>query len=304
MTLILPSLLQTKLGGTSWDSHYPAWWGKQGYDAWGQEDSHQDWLSRTTDIPDIKQFLEVVHPTDATHWLNVNGFFLWHQPHAADVDKFDVDRREVWLRCIGYFVNKSEATYFVQWATNADLQGGLHGSSDLHGVFVGEYGWSPAFRHSNEPSDINPKLLSTSDWQRSIRPASQTYHSGISSFDCSVDESMDLLLPHNDFTDHLGLKWHGVAADFLDEQGKLAAFEPAVHQNGPTTLLLRKDLVEQFLAEQNKALVWIVEGEKWIIGGQSTHEFRGALKILGVYQHTDQGVDGQPRFQFDPPRGS
>ena len=62
-----------------------------------------------------------------------------------------------------------------------------------------------------------------------------------------MEDSYSLHLPHNDFIGHLRLEWSCNGADYLDETGALAAFDPNAHDNGPTALLLRKDLLERYL---------------------------------------------------------
>ena len=289
-------------GGTSWGPHTSAWWGEGEYAAWEPEIGHLDWLSRNEDIPEIKQFLQIVHPKDGTSWLNVHGYLDWRQPHSADVDPFDVVRREIWISCIGYFIKDTDLEAFSEWAFSADT---FHltnsGSMDLFGVFIGEYGWSPAYKYFDSSDDRQPGAFHASGWSRFIRPASRSYHAGVSSFDCSADDSMNLLLPHHDFVERLGLKWNGAGLEYMDQDGNLGAFDPTSHDKGPTAFLLREDLVERYLADEGLALCWVVFGEKWVIGERSSREFHGALKIRGVYYLTAQGLDGQLRFQPDLP---
>ena len=93
-TLTLLALLKTTLGGTSWGPNNPSWWGNERYDAWDEGVSHQDWLSNCENLPDIEGLLEVVNPADGTRWFNVNGSFLWRQPHPADEEPYDRNRKE------------------------------------------------------------------------------------------------------------------------------------------------------------------------------------------------------------------
>ena len=76
---------------------------------------------------------------------------------------------------------------------------------------------------------------------------------------------------------------------------------PTANDDGPTALLLREYLVKQYIADEGLTLCSVVMGEKWVIGGQSNRGFHGALKIQGVYRLTDQGPDGQLRFQIEIP---
>ena len=289
-------------GGTSWGSHTPAWWGKEPYEYWDERVDHGQWMSRTNDIPEIKSALEVVHPIDGTHWLNVYGHFVWQQPHSADVSPYDVERREIAFTCIGYFIKETELEAFTEWSKNAEsVQLTSPGAGDLFGVYIGEYGWAPAFEYSDASMDDEAAPVETSGWQGFVRPATRSYHAGISSFDCSADDSMNILLPHDHFIGCLGLKWDAVRCTYLDEKGELGAFDPTIHESGPTALLLRKDLVNGYLDDQGLKLCWVILGEKWVLGGLLNREFHGRLKMSGVFQHTDQGPSGNLCFQTDTP---
>jgi hypothetical protein len=68
-----------------------------------------------------------------------------------------------------------------------------------------------------------------------------------SGFDCSIDESYTLRLPTSELVAGLRLGWSGNGADYLDAAGQLAAFDPTTHTNGPNALLLREDLLKEFL---------------------------------------------------------
>ena len=97
-------LLKSTPGGTSWGPHNRSWWGNEQYDTWDEGITHQDWLGNSKNLPDIKQLLEVVNPTDSTRWLNLNGNFLWRQPYSADEEPYDRIRRQLWIGVTSYFV--------------------------------------------------------------------------------------------------------------------------------------------------------------------------------------------------------
>ena len=107
--------LSSTPGGTSWGPHRPAWWGREQYDVWDEDVSHQDWIADSQRLPEIEKLLEVVNPNDRTLWLNVDGSFVWRQPHPADQEPYDHDRRELWIGLTGYFVRTEEAESFMSW---------------------------------------------------------------------------------------------------------------------------------------------------------------------------------------------
>ena len=291
-------ILESTPGGTPLGGHNSSWWGNEQYDAWDEGISHQDWLSNCEDLPNIECLLEVVNPTGGTRWFNVNGNFLWRQPHPADEESYDRNRRELWIGVTGYFVHAEDVSDFMAWAKTVDFWGRwMLEPPEGYRLYVGEYGWSPAFRH------MHPDCLEDEDWMRPqprdgeecpvlIQPASFTFLSESGGFDCSIEEGYSLHLPHQDFIGRLGLRWSGNGADFLDKNGELAAFDPTVHGDGPSALLLRKALLNEYLKDNGLALCWTIVGEKWSVGGDAIAEYRGHATMSGAYSYTGDKMEG------------
>ena len=301
--------LKSTPGGTSWGPSNLSWWGNERYDAWYEGVSHQDWLSNCENLPDIERLLEVVNPTDRTCWFNVNGSFLWREPHPADEEPYDRNRKELWIGVTGYFVRAEDVGYFMPWAETVDFWGRwMPEPPEGYRLYVGEYGWSPAFRH------MHPDCLEDEDWMRPkpregdgeecpvlIQPASFAILSESGGFDCSIEEGYSLHLPHQDFIGRLGLRWSGNGADFLDKSGELAAFDPTVHDDGPSALLLRKESLNGYLKANGLAFCWTIIGEKWGIGGDSRTEHRGYATISGAYSYLDGKLEGFLHYRKKSP---
>ena len=299
----LSCLLPSTTGGTSWDGHKPSWWGSWLYTDWDEQLRHWDWIEREDDIPDMRDLLSVERPSDGTRWLNVSGYFNCQQPHPADVEPYDVEQRDIWFICQGYFIHAKDADIFIDWAKNADFWGRwMPESSEIYNMFLGEYGWSPAFRYFNQPYyGIYGWTNPGNNCPTSVRPVLFEYNVGAQGFDCSVDESYTLRLPDHDIVKRLGLKWTRQGANFVDKEGRLAAFDPTAHEDGPTALLIREDLLKQYLSNEGLALCWTILGEKRVLGG-SRESYHGALRISGAYKYTDQGPQGFLNPLPDKPR--
>lgn len=99
-------------------------------------------------------------------------------------------------------------------------------------------------------------------------------------------------LPRAELIEPLGLRWTGIGGDFVDAAGVLAAFDPTVQASGPGALLLRKDLVNEFLIRKNLALCWIVIGEKEILSSGINERYYGRMSMSGAYTLTRQGITG------------
>ena len=75
----------------------------------------------------------------------------------------------------------------------------------------------------------------------------------------------------------------------MDPDGELVVFDPTVREVGPTALLMREDMLRQYLSEEGLELCWVVRGEKLVIGAGSGFKNYGVLNILGAYRYTPQG---------------
>ncbi len=300
--------LSSTLGGTSWGPQEPAWWAEEEYDRWNDESSHQDWLADRQGLPDIEELLEVEN--DGARWLNVAGSFVWRQPHPADQEPYDHARRELWIELTGYFVQAEEAESFLSWAKTVDFWGRWMPeapetySADL---YLGEYGWARPFEHklsnwSDSKDWSKPNSPDGKECPVEIRPAFFRYIAEDGGFDCSVEEHFSLRLPHHEFIRHLDLQPSSNRVDYADPNGNVAAFDPTVHEAGPTALLLNKEHLRKYLRERGLSLCWVMLGEKQVIGGYATHKFQGHLKMSGAYHLTEDGPKGFVNCDLNLPK--
>ena len=281
----------------------PSWWRKPSYPTWDESLSNSEWLGLTADVPSIPELLRPICPDDQSRWLNVNSFFLWAQPHPADVAPSDVERRELWLRCAGFFIRAEDVDGFMAWVRGADAAT-LNRCEvpELSRIHIGEHGWAPAFKHiedelDEDEMDAEGEPLEHSDRQGFMRPASVRYSSKSSDFDCSSETDTLVYLPHHDFIGRVGLKWCGTNAEFLDASGKLATFEPRPQGDEGHAFLIREDLLNRYLSENHLALCWVVQGEKNIIGGGRERVYEGRSTVTAVYRHTESDLEGNTVFE-------
>lgn len=256
----------------------------------------RDWMLRRDDVPDIADLIATCNPSKESNWLNLHGYLNWRQPHPADVEASDVDRRDFWLLFTAYFVRRGDAGTFMTWAEEVDFWGRwMPDVPEINNMFIGEYGWSPAFRYLSESDyGLNNWTRPGRDCPVSVRVAAVNCSCKPSDFDCSIVDSFTLQLPHHGFLEHLALTWTGQCADFVDDESGLAAFDPTAHDVGPTALLARDDLVRRYLEECNLELCWTVLGEKRVL--TRGMDYQGAMRISGAYTLQDQRPTGFLNF--------
>ena len=285
--------LRMARGGTSWDGHAPVWWCTSRYERWDEPRDPMKW-SIHGDLPKVEDLLSVTRPSDGTRWCNLDGHFAWKQPTPADQDSADSERREVWYICTGYLIRAKDADAFSKWAQGVDFWGRwMPDTPDFHGMFLGEHGWSPASRYFQQ------EYFGDEGWKHprndcpvKVRAAACRYLCERGGFDCSLDESYTLRLPATELLTGLQLRWNGNAADYVDTNEGLAAFDPTAEATGPSALLVREDLLLKFLGCAGLTICWAVLGEKRVLGAGLNPIHYPSLRMSGAYVLGSAGPRG------------
>ena len=275
------TLLATS-GDTGWGSEHSnlSWWTRADYTNWQEDASHQTWLETESDFPRIEGLLEVSRGDGQEKWLVADSQYTWRQLHSADVDPYDTPRRDLRIACNGYFVRREDVNDFNKWIKSTDfLKRRMPKSPKIYPseMYLGEYGWSPAFEKFKKSQDSSQNariwVNAESDDSFAAQPAAIGYIAESNTFDGSIENSYSLRLPNEDYIAGNALKWAGKGADFVNSQGDLVAFDPSVDEDGPGALLLRKDLLLDYLAQEGLALCWEVIVERIIVGdNHARHE--------------------------------
>ena len=291
-------------GESAW-SDTATWWAGPAYSKWDTLPDRAEWLDTREDLPDIRRILKVVHPSDGSRWVNVRAMRSWRQVELPDDDAYAMGRREVWIHATGFFVDAAVADEFVTWSLSAGWGNRrLPDAPQAHQLFLGEHGWSPAFAEALS-AILDDSRLALSDgaaYPAALRAAAVEYQVRKSEFDCSVRDNYSLHAPPPALIQALELRWSGQGVDFFDGSGNLAAFDPTAHEDGPPGLLLREELLVDYLERAGLALVWIVNGEKMVGPPGSEWRWDGFLQFFGAYVHTGEHFRGDIRFQLESPK--
>ena len=267
------------------DDHKPSWWAPSRYENWKDDLTHRDWVM-VEDVPDIETLLCTTNPADESRWINASGYFGWTSLHPADVEPSLVDRRIVWFACAAYILRVKDSEAFINWAKAKNFwDGSILEPPDFGDMFLGEYLWSPAFHSlSRSSADTYGRKNFEGNCPVQVRAMTYGYWKELGRSDCSGDGSYFLRLPDRDFVEHLGLRWFGSGTDYLDEDGRLAAFDPTTREEGARVLLIREDILKRYLSKNGLVFCWIISGERVVYRSQRLERGHhdGILNIRGV----------------------
>lgn len=289
-------------GGTSFRGHVASWRGSAHYDEWGDSLDHCDWVLKSDDLPNVEDLLVVTDKANGIRWLNGCGYFHWSQKPLDDHQWTDVERRELWYICTGYLIRATDAKSFLNWSETVDFSGRwMPDAPEVHRMFLGEHGWSPAsryFRNHHYEGWTEPGH----DCPVKIKTLAIKYLQEGTGFDRSVDEGFTLRLPAIELVTGLGIQWNGRDACFIDSAGNIVSQDPTTQADGPSALLLRIDLLEQYLDHHELTICWTVVGEKRLLSpGSGDGPYPPELRMSGAYLLSDGRAQGfLKRTLYDP----
>ena len=298
--------LRSLRGGTSWGGHAVSWWASVRYDSWGDPGRPRDWVLSADDLPRVEDLLVVNRPADGSRWVNARGFFSWQQQPPTDRESTDVERRELSYKCTGYLVREDETESFLRWAEGidfADLR--MPEAASAHYMFLGEHAWAPASHYLEQPYYGDDGWTQPTDGcPVRVRTVTREYLRETSGFDCSIEETYTLRLPGDDLVSGLGIRWSGRGADFLDGEDRIAAQDPTVHSEGPDAMLIRDDLLGEYLAREKLTICWAVLGEKRVLSpGLGTGPYHPSLRMSGAYALSEGRAVGFVKHMIDDLNG-
>ena len=271
------------------------WWRHEMEIASAAEVSHDEWLQRESDIPDQKQQLCFTTPDDGTNWIKLQGLDIWQTPIPSGYGRHEVHHREVWLWANGYLVSAADVEEFISWSKTVNFWNRwMPEPPEAYSsrLFFGELGWSYAFDallgdiampHQPQPTEGGRCPVP-------LQPAAFHYVAEGGGYDCSITNAYELHRPNSRLLKAMNLQWSGHAADFVDADGVLVAFDPSARDTGSSALLMREDDLKRFLNETGSALVWAMTGEKRAHGpGRLDAAWAGALQLSGAGAYTPDG---------------
>jgi hypothetical protein len=286
-----------------------AWWSPElPYGDWRSIATDAAWVAEESDLRPVEPLIAVRAP-DGRDFLVLETYREWTEAAPPGVERYDVERREIWYMLKSYLVKREDADALYEWGLQQNFFGRwMPESHEMTRVYFGELFWAPAFhyhstRHTGRPAWVGGDEDDDSRLPAPILVATDGYMCEQSTFDCSLDETVNVHLPAAEVVEWMGLQWRGKDGYFVDEQGAEIAFDPSVFEAGPGAVVIDRARLSEMLDRQGLAIVWTVLGEKRVLAPHGEH--RTAPVILsGCYRLHDGQIEGTIRVvERDAERG-
>lgn len=275
------------------------WWSPPlPYDDWRGVGSDAAWAAQASDLPPVEPLITVRRP-DGREFLVLETYREWTEPPPPGVERYDVERREIWYMVKSYLVKRADADAFYEWGIQQNFyQRWMPESHEMTRVFFGELFWAPAFHYHSTRHTGRPAWIGGDEDSRLPAPllvATDGYMCEQSTFDCSLDDTVNIQLPAAELVGWMGLTWRGKEGYFVNSQGANIAFDPSVFEAGPSAVVVDRAQLVEMLEAQGLALMWTVLGEKRVLIPHGGH--RTAPHIIGgFYRLANDRLEGGIRL--------
>jgi hypothetical protein len=271
----------------------PPFWACVSVASWGVGKPGKEWAKDLSDLPPVMSLMRLHDANTSTEWLNLSGYFEWKQPVTQYQVSEGDECRDLWVACDAHFIRTSDVLAVRNPAILRATGSCYNPSAGNYTIYLGELPWAEASDYFQQPyygDEGWAPIAKGVDLQ--VAPTTFKYMRETSGFDCSVADTFSLSLPHPDLLRGLGATWSGIAATYLDSDGKVVAFDPGASVNGPSGLLVRRDALDSFLERQQLAICWIVGGGKRAAEGAPRYHTIGERNFGGIFTYASGILEG------------
>ncbi len=268
------------------------WWIPHEYHNWKEE--VKTWKRRFDDFPPILELMTVTD-SNGVEWLNLDMHPDWREPKKLGEDTLNANGKRIWYDIGSWLVEPKDLRRMlkVDHVNNA-WRSWSPSVTTRYQVFSHEYYSSPAsifFKYTQYyGGDALPKELEDKDSRQRVALALGTtvnFH-WEEEYDCSKDEPISYRKPSSLLA--IGLKSSLKEGEYLNIDNEMVCFDPSVFETGPSCLLMRKDHVEKILKKSGLILVWIIQGEKQLLGNNHAEQPNLDHTVGGLYHMNAKGT--------------
>ena len=280
-----------------------AWWQPYNFPVVDITDfpEQQEFLWDERRLPDFQEFLQVADPVTHNQWSVLRGH--WHEDQKDLSSSPDQARLDCWFRINTVFVCKEDLELFSEEFKERRLSDPLIISvpTTNYEGFLGEYPWHPVYRHISGWQTYD--YFGKSNLPRYFSPVAEYgWEAGNADKDYSLEDSLSFYLPAKELAWSMGLRRTIDDNGSWENDDKVIFKDPSLMENGPSYALISSQHLDEWLNNEDLAILWLIGGEKQLFSHNSDRSY-GQLTFSVMYRLVD-GVPEGGIFKFrrtEPP---
>ncbi len=260
------------------------------YDNWDIENN--EWLKIISDLPDPLKLIN----HESLEWIMLDGYMEHIEQKKLGEEQYSIPQKQFWYRIKSFFVKEQDFDAIITWLSDKNLMSMLPHSSDRYELFNREYYWSPgyAFIEKDYYGGDQVKYIYDQENQRNVGEVIITMDSYLweAQYDFSKDGAIRLRKPCSILVNELKLNYQTNESYMYSNTGELICFDSSEGKTDHSCLYIKKRALYEFLLNKKHTIIWIVLGEKNIIGGHDTQKYGRWPVASGVYKIEEDKVVG------------
>jgi hypothetical protein len=274
------------------------WWAPQTYNFGSEHYDPAAWL-KANDALDSRSLLEVTRAANGRKWLVLWAYLGWWDKEHTGHD--DYPRRRYWHHVQSYLVPRDEARKCWEFLTSQPIHRSL--APDLctfRSGYVGEYPWGPTF--PAEIREIWDEVIAGTRRQRDVTMLPTAYQLRERyEYDCFSPYGRAPFVPAESLLVRPALSWRPESR-YVDGRERTVFECPTFTDGGPEALVVDKEHMVHWLAENGMRLVWATYGEKNYIDDAAVRKYFGRTEFSAAHHLVGRQVRSGPvRDVFLPP---
>jgi len=249
-----------------------------------------EWIRNLADLPNIFDILER-NDENQNAWLYLESHLTWKSPKPIGEDSYRGKRKDMFYQIRSYLVPTNQKSKMITYLETEGVYGRWlpEAGRGMANVYAYENYWSLASKETTGRED-EWKYLKNKQGKKTNLKLKVTTNNATGEFsEDKAGTKRQYLMPCEAIFEGMNLQYGSEDGYYYDKEGKIIAFaielNPFSYYNNIHGLIIRKDSLLTFLAENKLEIIWAVIGEKMI--ASENHRSIARNNLSGVYYLQD-----------------
>jgi hypothetical protein len=228
---------------------------------WSPEKDNFGWIKSELDFIQAEELVYQTG-TDGSEWVLLDGGHSFQEETPPEEEKFSLQRRDVFYVINSCIYEKEHERKILKFLENVDYAGRwMPESRDQIDPHFAEFAFE-IFRTEMPSAKICSQSHGGVPFRYSLTTEQYIYEKG--THDCSMDETLHLMMPSLPILNSMGLEGKNFDGTFSLNDNPIAF---NIRDKTAHGFLFEKNALEEFLQKNNLGIFWSILAEKRMIGG-------------------------------------